>query len=126
MFREVTYRFALILSILLSVGSVIYGVYYIYNNTPVMILMHRSYTKGHTDLKYYFDLNLLIPLCILFFASISTISAVVLRWRLDRNQTKDLDLKVKDLDIKLKDLERNIISTQIYNTIPPTQQLPNI
>jgi hypothetical protein len=69
--------------------------------------------------------KLLTPLVTLMLSSISTLSAILLGWRVDRRQAKELDPKTKDLELKIKELEIKLAASQTPNTQPQRQQFPN-
>ena len=61
----------------------------------------------------------------LLLSSIGTFSTILLGWRQDRRQVKELGLKTKELELKIKELELKLAPTQVSNIQPSPQQYPN-
>ena len=58
-------------------------------------------SKAHTLSAASFPWAELLPFATILFTAISTFSAVFFGWRVDRRQTRELELKVKELELKI-------------------------
>jgi hypothetical protein len=110
MLRAISYWLVLILSGLVA--------FFTFLLLPISLIPDSE----HETLRRLSDV---IPLVTLFLTSLTTFSAILLGWRLDRRQAKELELKTKDLELKIKELELKLASNQMSNTQPPPQQFPN-
>ncbi|MDW3195480.1 MAG: hypothetical protein R8G66_24095 [Cytophagales bacterium] len=83
MFRKVAYWSALVISVLFVCTT--------------MILLVATYVdiKAHSE-----NINKLLPTLTLFISAIGTFSTVFFGWRIDRRQSKELELKIKELEAK--------------------------
>ena len=134
MSRAVAYWVALICSIFITLVSITLFILII---TPISTQQSApgpplgpsppNYEENKTR-KVFLDLpwEVVIPLATLLLTTTSTLSAILLGWRVDRRQAKELDLKSKDLELKIKELEFKLMSTQKLPEIVPAHQKPNI
>jgi hypothetical protein len=114
MLRTILYWSGLILSCLITLNSLVIIVH------PLMIDQAHSATP-----EIQIRLVDIIPVLPLFLTSFATFSTILLGWRLDRRQVKELNLKTKELELKVKELEIKLVSAQISNIQPSPQQYPN-
>jgi hypothetical protein len=108
MFRAILYWCALFFS-----GFITLSTFIILATTVGMDPAHSSTPEVQIQLA---DIMLIFPL---FLTSLATFSTILLGWRLDRRQARELELKVKDLEIKNKELELKIATAQVSNTHLP-------
>jgi hypothetical protein len=114
MFRAILYWCALFFS-----GFITLSTFVILATTVGMDPAHSTTPEVQIQLA---DIMLIFPL---FLTSLATLSTILLGWRVDRRQVKELDLKTKELELKNKELELKLASAQVPNIQPPTQQFPN-
>ena len=87
-FRAVAYWSALVLSILFVLTSIL------------VLLATFVDIWGHMHKFASFPWGQLIPFITLVLTAIGTFSAVFFGWRIDRRQTKELELKIQELESK--------------------------
>ena len=118
MLRASTYWVAFIFSLCLVLVSGRFF-YYIWNVDVFMVRNSPWGDQDHLSAFWYFVIILLL-------SSIITFLAIVLGWRLDRRQVKNLEQKTKDLEQINQDLGLKLLAAQAPPKTSPTPPGPNV
>ena len=113
MSRASAYWIALALSTFLVIGLAVYGIYFHKYYTRFILIKSPPLTgeyigRDKAQLQvtpHNIDWNSLVPFATFVVTSASTLSTILLGWRVDRRQAKELELKTKDLELKIQELE---------------------
>jgi len=118
MLRASTYWIAFILSLCLVLASGLFF-FYIWNVDASMVRNSPWDYLDHTLAFWYFVIFLLL-------SSIITLLAILLGWRLDRRQIKNLEQKTKELEQTNQILGLKLLAAQAPPKTSHTPPGPNV